>query len=530
MSLRHATAVADPSPTHCSRLELVLRAGSRALDSRSVVLKPSFSTPISHQATPRFTESPGSVVLSLLGPKPNPIATAASIEGLTDGFSYLGMEDDIDATRKRKVDGSLAATRLGQTTTQRWANERFRQTMLLVLEFRMEWPTQSLLTSDDVEGIHTAIDNALVFATNSSHVGDIYDTNPTCWAIWLVQRAHTLKAGGWTAETTEAQQRLSFKHLYEWLQAQHSKHERHDLRDHVTKKVVHRYKLPFKRFAVPPPSNLLFKYRKSAQRLSDWIVQGSNGQAAGLRAGIIAQAPAALVAPPPGQAAREARASAAWGRARGAAQRRSRLPLRSVQGDSVDAQETRVVVRAVMRAAAGAGSSSDDSDDEMAAQLEREMEEDEGGDGAGPSRDGSGVLEDIRRSLLEDSDDGEADGQAEPHQGGENGSGSGGGGASSGGEEQAEPHQGGENGSGSGGGGGASSGGEELSAYELERGENIRRNQARLKELGLDDPIVPPRPRPASRQPRPPRPPEGPRRESSRLKKLSNASSSSSAQ
>jgi len=103
------------------------------------------------------------------------------------------MEDDIDATRKRKVDGSLAATRLGQTTTQRWANERFRQTMLLVLEFRMEWPTQSLLTSDDVEGIHTAIDNALVFATNSSHVGDIYDTNPTCWAIWLVQRAHTLK-------------------------------------------------------------------------------------------------------------------------------------------------------------------------------------------------------------------------------------------------------------------------------------------------------------------------------------------------
>eukprot|EP00966_Prymnesium_polylepis_P130249 3011942-Prymnesium_polylepis.1 len=35
--------------------------------------------------------------------------------------------------------------------------------------------------------------------------------------------------------------------------------------------VLHRYKLPFKRFAVPPPSKLLFKYRKSAQRLSDWI-------------------------------------------------------------------------------------------------------------------------------------------------------------------------------------------------------------------------------------------------------------------
>ena len=99
----------------------------------------------------------------------------------------------------KKVDGNLAATRLGQTTTQRWGNERFRQTMLLILEFRREWPGQSLLTADDVERIRTAIDNALAFATTSSHVGDIYDTNPTCWAIWLVQRAHTLKAGGWTA-------------------------------------------------------------------------------------------------------------------------------------------------------------------------------------------------------------------------------------------------------------------------------------------------------------------------------------------
>ena len=299
MSLRHAPVVADPSPTHGSRLELVLQAGSRAFERRSVVLKPSFSTPISHQATPHFTGSPGSVVLSLLGPKPKPIATAASIEGLTDGFSYLGMEDDTDATGKRKVDGNLAATRLGQTTTQRWGNERFRQTMLLILEFRREWPGQSLLTTDDVEGIRTAIDNALAFAATSSHVGDIYDTNPTCWAIWLVQRAHTLKAGGWTAGTKEIQQRLSFKHLYAWLQAQHSRRQRHDLVDPDTKKVVHRYVLPFKRFVVPPPANLLFKYRKSAQRLSDWIVRGSDGQAPGLAAGVIAQAPAALVAPPP---------------------------------------------------------------------------------------------------------------------------------------------------------------------------------------------------------------------------------------
>ena len=58
-----------------------------------------------------------------------------------------------DATKKRKVDGTLAATRLGSTATERGCNERFRQTMLLVREFRMEWPNKTLLTSDDVESI-----------------------------------------------------------------------------------------------------------------------------------------------------------------------------------------------------------------------------------------------------------------------------------------------------------------------------------------------------------------------------------------
>ena len=72
---------------------------------------------------------------------------------------------------------------------------------------------------------------------------------------------------------------------------------------------------------------------------------------------------------------------------------------------------------------------------------------------------------------------------------------------------------------GSGGGGGAlPAGGSELSEYERERYlENIARNKARLQELGLDDPIVPHRPRPAPKQPRPPRAPDGHRRESSRL-------------
>jgi hypothetical protein len=80
---------------------------------------------------------------------------------------------DTDATGKRKVDGRLAATRLGQSATERWANERFRQTMYIALEFRNEWPDRSLLTSDDVAAIKVAVDDALFYATQSDHVGDI---------------------------------------------------------------------------------------------------------------------------------------------------------------------------------------------------------------------------------------------------------------------------------------------------------------------------------------------------------------------
>ena len=109
------------------------------------------------------------------------------LDEVTHSLSRLIVEDEpIDGTGKRKVDGSRAFTRLGQSTSQRWANERFRQTMLLILEFRREWQGQSLLTPDDVEVIRTAIDNALASVTASDHKGDIYDSNPTCWAIWLV--------------------------------------------------------------------------------------------------------------------------------------------------------------------------------------------------------------------------------------------------------------------------------------------------------------------------------------------------------
>jgi hypothetical protein len=120
----------------------------------------------------------------------------------------------IEATGKRKVDGSKAATRLGSSATETWGNERFRQTMLLVREFRMEWPSSSLLTADDVESIRALLDCAPYTATKNGHVGDIYDMNPTCWAIWLVQNQQALKAGEWYTHSAVTQQKNSFEGLY----------------------------------------------------------------------------------------------------------------------------------------------------------------------------------------------------------------------------------------------------------------------------------------------------------------------------
>ena len=165
-------------------------------------------------------------------------------DDLSCAFDYIlnFNEESTDVNSgKRRIDGSRADTRIGQTTTERWANGRFRQTMLLILEYRREWPNRSLLTNDDVESIRTAIDGALFVSTREEHVGDIYDMNPTVWSIWLVQWAHSIKAKGWTVESADAQERLSFESLYTWLQQQHSRRDRHDLRDPTTKKVIHRY-------------------------------------------------------------------------------------------------------------------------------------------------------------------------------------------------------------------------------------------------------------------------------------------------
>ena len=102
---------------------------------------------------------------------------------------------DIAGSGKRKIDGTYAATRLGSAMTNRWANERFRQVMLLVRQFRTEWPNQSLLTANDTEFIRSAVDVALSSAAHEEHTGDVYDLNSTTWAIWLVQHAYAVRKG-----------------------------------------------------------------------------------------------------------------------------------------------------------------------------------------------------------------------------------------------------------------------------------------------------------------------------------------------
>jgi hypothetical protein len=180
-----------------------------------------------------------------------------------------------EGSGKRKVDGSYADTRLGKALTPRWANERFRQVMMLVLEFRVEWSNRSLLSVDDVQFIRMAIDTALAMAEREEHTSDIYDVNPTTWSIWLIQHTIATRAGGWTAESMSQQQKLSFKGLYRWLEVQHARGEARNLYDPSTKQLLHRYKLPFKaNMVIPPPKKELFKWRKAARRLSSWMEAG----------------------------------------------------------------------------------------------------------------------------------------------------------------------------------------------------------------------------------------------------------------
>ena len=343
---------------------------------------------------------------------------------------------DIAGTGKRKVDGSYAATRLGQTMTSRWANERFRQVMLLIRQFRMEWPNQTLLTADDTEFIRSTIDVALSTAAHEAHTGDIYDLNPATWAIWMVQHMYAVRQGSWTVESAQAQQKLSFETLYAWLKAQHERGEQFYIFEPGTKIILHRYKLPFKKMAVPPKQNELFKWRKGAKRLSDWMVQGGF---APMAEAIGSLQPPTLVAPPPQQSQREARRAAMWERVASRARVRR---LTSVEGEGEDATLTRTVVRSVMEDSRTneprSREMTDEEADAFAQELEAELESQQ--DAAEPPA--------------------EASSSSSPSQASSSGS-------------TPEP----------------------LSEYEQQRLRNIARNRQVLEELGLSSqPLVPPRP------------------------------------
>ena len=320
--------------------------------------------------------------------------------------------------------------------TSRWANERFRQVMLLIRQFRMEWPNQTLLTADDTEFIRTAIDVALSTAGHEAHTGDIYDLNPTTWAIWMVQYVCAVRRGSWTAESAQAQHMLSFETLYAWLRAQHERGEQFYIFEPGTKIILHRYKLPFKQMVVPPKQNELFKWRKGAKRLSDWMVQGGFAPIAD---GIGNLQPPTLVAPPPQQSQREARRAAMWERVASRARVRR---LTSVEGEDEDARLTRTVVHSVMEASRASeparSEMSDEAADALVLELGAELESQQAA-AEPPAR---------------------ASSSSSPSQASSSGS-------------TPEP----------------------LSEYEQERLRNIARNRQVLEELGLaSQPLVPPRP------------------------------------
>ena len=137
----------------------------------------------------------------------------------------------IDGTGKRKKGGDLAETRLGKPVSSSWANERFRQTMLLILEFRLH---NNVLSSEDVEFLRVAVDVALTEASREGHIASIYDMSPTVWAIWLVQHAHATRTGGWSVTSIQEQLKLSVVGGYLFLQHQHSLGGDKNLRDPLT--------------------------------------------------------------------------------------------------------------------------------------------------------------------------------------------------------------------------------------------------------------------------------------------------------
>lgn len=337
--------------------------------------------------------------------------------------SLLALSIDTHGSGKRRVDGSYASTRLKSTVTEGWANERFRQVMLLVREFWVEWPAQSLITNDDVATIRSLVDCALYTATREEHTADVYDLNSTVWAIWFVQLVYALRVGGWVAESAQVQERMSFETLYGWLHGRRG--QRRNLLDITGKKVLKRYTLPVKAMTVPPTKENLFKWVRGARRLSDWIAQCQSAAPPedrpsflGFPSGLIGQLKPDLVPPPPMAAAAAARREDVWNRVVRRARERH---MRTAQEDSADARLTRDVVAAVAGelvdngsssggsgtspgAAAASTSAVDDSYDSFEEEVERAMFAGSGDSDGEESSGGAEVtsLSDLQRYLMSD--------------------------------------------------------------------------------------------------------------------------------
>ena len=173
--------------------------------------------------------------------------------------------------------------------------------------------------------------------------------------------------------------------MYVFLEAMHARGDRQIIRDPLTKQVLHRYKLPFKAMHVPPKPTHIFKWRRGARQLSDWMVAGGLTP---LDPGIIEQR-APTIVPPPQLASRRANLAAAmWHRIGLTA---GRYQLQSLgqggSGGDDDAEETRQIVRGIMgesRAAAGGGGMSNEAAADMERELEGELEAQQQGEAGEP--------------------------------------------------------------------------------------------------------------------------------------------------
>lgn len=271
-----------------------------------------------------------------------------------------------DGTGKRRLDGEYANSRLKSPISDGWANERFRQCMVLVREFANEWPDASpLLTSDDVQYIRIQLDVALSSGIRAGHIADDYDSNPTTWIILIVQQTKATRTGGWKTESERVQHMWSFEYLYEFLVAIAAPGYHRNLYDPDGRRIA-RYRVPVKVMIIPPKKEQMFRFRKSARRLSEWLEAGGLPP---LAEGIVNMVAPNLVAPLPLAVERAKRRQAMWSRVANKAQRR---PLWSARSSSADDTLTREVVNSVVQESSGV--MTDAEADAMEAELEAEME------------------------------------------------------------------------------------------------------------------------------------------------------------